>query len=309
MTMTKVLVGFIKLLSRIPLGLLYIVANFISKILFRIIPYRKKVIDMNLEMAFPEKSKKERKKIRNSFYSFFTNVLIEGFKQLTISPEDLKRRMKYSGFEKIDEHIKNGRSVMLISFHYSNWEWGFVGYSAAAEYPLDGIYQPMKSEGFGDMVVESRSRFGATMIPMEDTYEAMQEGIENKPFVIGLIPDQSPVPFKGFWMEFLGRGTPVFRGPENLAKKFNLPVYYVDINPIKQGFYSAEVKLITENPLECESGWISEQYMKHLEDKIKARPANYLWSHKRWKHTIPKDLAEKMISKNFPPPEEDKLHY
>lgn len=307
--MTNVLVSLVKLISRLPLGILYIKANFLSKVFFRIVPYRRKVIDMNIEMAFPEKTKEERRQIRFSFYSFFSNLFVEGIKQLTISPADLKRRIKYSGYEAIDEHIKNGRSAMLISFHYSNWEWGFVGYSAAAKYPLDGIYQPMKNKGFGDMIVESRSRFGATMIPMEETYVKMQEGIEKKPFVIGLIPDQSPVPFKGFWMEFLGRGTPVFRGPENLAKKFDLPVYYVDINPIKQGYYSAEVKLITENPLDCEDGWITEQYMKHLEKKIRKEPANYLWSHKRWKHSIPVDHPEKQTSKNYPPPKEDKLYY
>jgi KDO2-lipid IV(A) lauroyltransferase len=275
----------------------------------RIFPYRKKVIEKNLQAVFPEMSKKERKIVRKKFYRFFTTLFVEGLKQITIKPENLKKRIHYSGFESIDELINKGQSCMLISYHYSNWEWGFVGYSVAAKHPLDGIYQPMSNEGFGDMIVESRSRFGANMIPMSETYTHLDEAKEKHPFVIGLIPDQTPIAEKGYWMEFLGRGTPVYRGPENLARKYDLPVFYVDIKSIKRGYYEAEVKLITDKPNEMPNGWITEQYMKKLELKIIENPSTYLWSHKRWKHTIPKDLAAKQVSTIFPPPEKDKIAY
>lgn len=307
--MTNVFVFLIKLLSRIPLSILYLKAAFISKILLRIIPYRKKVIDKNLQATFPHLSKKERKKIRVKFYSFFATLFVEGLKQLTISPSELKKRINYSGYEAIDRLIEEGRSAILISYHYSNWEWGFVGYSVSAKHPLDGIYQPMSNKGFGDMIVASRSRFGATMIPMEETYSHLGNAIDKKPFVLGLIPDQSPIAEKGFWMRFLGRGTPVYRGPENIARKFNLPVFYVDINPSKRGYYTAVVKEITMDPSSTEYGWITEQYMHHLEEKIKARPECYLWSHKRWKHSIPNDLPDHQISSQYPPPKEDKIDY
>jgi KDO2-lipid IV(A) lauroyltransferase len=285
----------------------YLKASFISNVLLRIFPYRKKVIDKNLKNCFPQLSHNERIKIRRQFYHFFATLMFEGIKQLSIKPDELRKRIKYSGYEAIDELLDQGRSAMLISFHYSNWEWGFVGYSAASKNPLDGIYQPMSNVDFGNMIVESRSRFGARMIPMEESYEHLQN--EKTPYVLGLIPDQTPTPEKGFWMEFLGLATPVYRGPENIAKKFDLAVFYVDIDPIKQGYYKADVKLITLDPRSTENGWITEQYMKHLEAKIKAKPAYYLWSHKRWKHTIPSELPADQISKNYPPPVAVKIDY
>ena len=301
------LVYLTKLFSRIPLSILYLKANFIAKVLLRIFPYRKKVIDQNLEKCFPQLSQHDRARIRYQFYQFFSTLLFEGIKQISISPDELRKRIKYSGYEAIDEILESGRSAMLISFHYSNWEWGFVGYSAASKYPLDGIYQPMSNVNFGNMVVESRSRFDARMIPMQETYEHLLN--EKSPFVLGLIPDQTPTPQKGFWMEFMGLATPVYRGPENIAKKFDLAVFYVDIDPIKQGYYKADVKLITKDPKSAENGWITEQYMKHLEKKIKTNPAYYLWSHKRWKHTMPSGLPDEQISKNYPPPEGVKIDY
>jgi KDO2-lipid IV(A) lauroyltransferase len=167
----------------------------------------------------------------------------------------------------------------------------------------------MSNEGFGNMVIESRSRFGATLIPMNDTYDFMNKNVGENAFALGLFPDQSPIPMKGYWMEFLGRGTPVYRGPENLARKFDMPVFVIDIDHKGQGYCHAQIELITETPLKHENGWITEEFMKRLETKIKERPQKYLWSHKRWKHSIPTDLPENQISKRYPPPKEDKIDY
>jgi len=292
-----------------PLGILYLISDIFSKVILRIIPYRKGVIDKNLSVAFPDKTEKERKKIRRKFYSFFGDLMVEGFRQITISKDELKRRMRYSGYEAIDKFIDQGQSVLIINFHYSSWEWAFVAYSTQAKHPMNGIYQPMTNKGFGDIVVDSRSRFGATLIPMNDTYAFMNENSEKNAFALGLFPDQSPIPMKGYWMEFMGRGTPVYRGPENLAKKFNLPVFIIDIDHKRQGYCEARIELLTDTPQEHENGWITEEFMKRLEKIIRNRPEKYLWSHKRWKHAIPADLPENQISKRYPPPKEDKINY
>jgi KDO2-lipid IV(A) lauroyltransferase len=51
----------------------------------------------------------------------------------------------------------------------------------------------------------------------------------------------------------------------------------------KRGFYHADFKLITTNPKELPRGELTKQYVKYVEDCIRKKPANYLWSHKRWK--------------------------
>lgn len=307
--MIKVFVFLTKLVSKTPLSILYLVSDLVSKVILKIVPYRKSVIDKNLEVAFPDRSLKERKRIRRRFYSFFSDLMVEGLKQVSISPEELRKRMKYNGYEAIDKMIAQGKSVLIINFHYSSWEWAFVGYSTQAKHPMNGIYQPMSNKAFGDMVVESRSRFGATLIPMNDTYNYLNDNYEKNAFALGLFPDQTPTARKGYWMDFFGRGTPVYRGPENLAKKFDLPVFIIDIDHKRQGYCEANIELLTDTPNEHENGWITEEFMKKLEAKIKITPEKYLWSHKRWKHTIPNDLPENQISKRYPPPKEDKIDY
>ena len=97
--------------------------------------------------------------------------------------------------------------------------------------------------------------------------------------------DQSPSNIKkAIWVKFLGRDTAFLQGPEVYAKKHDLPVVFVDIQRVKRGYYELEMKLITENPLELPEGEITQRYASMLEEAIRNKPENWLWSHRRWKH-------------------------
>jgi KDO2-lipid IV(A) lauroyltransferase len=46
----------------------------------------------NLEIAFPEKSEKERRTIARRFYRNFTDTIVESIKVLSMSEKELDRR-------------------------------------------------------------------------------------------------------------------------------------------------------------------------------------------------------------------------
>ena len=104
--------------------------------------------------------------------------------------------------------------------------------------------------------------------------------------VFGIISDQSPSRSGlHYYTRFLNQHTAVITGTEQLAKKFNYPVYYVRLRKVKRGYYTCEFIPISLNPKDTEEFEISEKYMRLLEDDIYRDPAVWLWSHKRWKHT------------------------
>ncbi len=107
----------------------------------------------------------------------------------------------------------------------------------------------------------------------------------NKPCILYTIADQRPQ-WTGIqhWTTFLNQDTPVISGPEKIARRFNFPVYFLDIQKIKRGYYSAEFKLICENPKDVPEFYITRKYLSMLEQNILERPELWLWSHKRWKY-------------------------
>ena len=109
--------------------------------------------------------------------------------------------------------------------------------------------------------------------------------IKDKCKIIALISDQNPVIDENTkWLSFFGHSVPVIDGPEKIAKKFNYPVLFCDIQKENNGFYNITFETLEENPKESTNGEITKKFFKRLEKQIKEDPNNYLWSHNRWKH-------------------------
>ena len=64
-----------------------------------------------------------------------------------------------------------------------------------------------------------------------------------------------------------------------------MAVFYGDVRRIKRGYYECEMKLMTEKPKEMDENEITKVYFRMLEETIRRDPANWLWSHNRWKRT------------------------
>jgi KDO2-lipid IV(A) lauroyltransferase len=99
------------LISLLPFGILYLISDVVSFIIFHFIGYRKKVVLDNLKLAFPEKSTKELLKIRRQFFTHFTDVFMEMIKSITISEKNVHKhfilfiRLQYNSDIVIAAHI------------------------------------------------------------------------------------------------------------------------------------------------------------------------------------------------------------
>ncbi|MGE4288795.1 MAG: lysophospholipid acyltransferase family protein, partial [Salinivirgaceae bacterium] len=89
---------------------------------------------------------------------------------------------------------------------------------------------------------------------------------------------------KAIWLEFFGRKTPCLHGPESYARFNRLPTVFFDVRRVKRGFYELEIKPMFDDPVSLEPETITKTYMALLEERIRKYPADWLWSHKRWKH-------------------------
>ena len=276
------------LLSLLPMRVLYVISGGLYLLLYRIVGYRRKVVKKNLTGSFPEKSEEKLRKIEQGFYHFFCDYLVETVKLMTISQEEMKRRIKFRGAELIDEIIGSGQSVTLYVGHYCNWEW-------ASSIPLwinpstwgGQVYHPLENKVFDKLFLTIRERMGAHCIAMQDTLrEIMKHKRENQPIVMGYISDQKPLWVNiHHWVNFLHHDTPVLTGTERIARKMNHAVLYVDIQRVRRGYYEAEFKCITREPQKLKEYELTDIYFEMLEKSIRRAPEFWLWSHNRWSRT------------------------
>ena len=104
---------FYRLLGKLPLPVLYGLASVVRFLFNYVISYRKKVIEANLKNSFPEKSELEIKTLRNKFYGYLTDQLVEFFYGVRISPEEMMQRMQFVNEEIITKHLNNNQPVVL----------------------------------------------------------------------------------------------------------------------------------------------------------------------------------------------------
>jgi KDO2-lipid IV(A) lauroyltransferase len=150
-----------RLLSYLPLSVLYVFSDFIYLIARYVIRYRKKVIDDNLRFAFPEKSDAERKKIRNRFYRNFTDSFFaETVKMLTISEKELRRRFHVVNQELIDQEVLKGKTAIMMAGHVFSWEMAILGVALNTQVEAETVYLKLNNPFFNNLMYQMRTHFG-----------------------------------------------------------------------------------------------------------------------------------------------------
>jgi KDO2-lipid IV(A) lauroyltransferase len=282
---------FIWLFSILPFRILYLISDGIYFILFYVVGYRKKVVLSNLELVFPEKSTDELLKIQKLFYKHFVDIFIEILKTFTVSKKTIYKRYTFTNVEFINELYKDGKSLILVGPHYANWEW-IMSLDAFTKYKGYAAYTKINNLYFNNKVIASRAKFGTNMIQTTHIISQIESNNKNNiQAAYGLLSDQSPQLNKTFyWSEFLNIKVPIHTGAEMLAKKYNMNMVFIDTKKIKRGHYSTTFSLINQEDKNYANYELTDIFLRKVEEKIRAIPEYYLWTHKRFKH---KDKAPK----------------
>ncbi len=273
---------FIYILASLPFRALYRISDFICYILL-LSGYRSGVVLTNLRNSFPEKSEAEIKTLKNAYYHYLCDLILETLKTLRMTEKEARERCAFHKPEWLDQLHKEGKSFIIVMGHYGNWEWAGPAFTLNTPYQLVVIYRPLTNPYFNNMLTRMRTKFGTQIAKETDTLRVMVAN-RKKLTATALVADQTASPQTGYWTTFLNQETPVYNGPEKLAKKFNYPVVFMNVTRPRRGYYEVTPELMFPEPQAAAEDEILETFMKRLEAEIKINPAIWLWSHKRWKH-------------------------
>jgi len=281
--MYYVVKGPLWLISLLPLSVLYFIGDGIYGLVFYVFKYRRPVVMSNLAIAFPEKTEAERITIAKRFYHNFIDTFIESIKFITISKKQILKRST-SDFEKINELTAKGCNVHIMAGHQFNWEFGNMLAALTLKVPFVGIYMPVSNKALDKIFYNIRKRYGTILISATE-YKRTVHPIFSQQYAFGLAADQNPGdPANAYWMNFFGKPAPFVTGPAKGAVKNNTAVVIVGFRKLKRGYYHFYTKLLAENGSDYSPEQLTVMYKNSLEDVIKEDPANYLWSHRRWKY-------------------------
>jgi len=276
---------FLWLISILPFRFLYGFSDFLFFFIYRVFGYRTKTVKENLDLAFPDKTETEKKKITKAFYHHLCDMIVESIKSMTISESEMKKRYVFTNIEEIHKLEKESKSIVLMCGHYASWEWIFI-LQKYINHKGYAIYKKLANKYFDRLVKRIRARYNSFLITTKETIPILTKSKAQGELTInGFISDQSPKVQKAYhWNEFMGIKVPIHTGAEMLAKKLDMAVVFFAVKKIRRGYYETTFKTLCVNPNEFENYKITDMFMKLVEKQIHEDPQYYLWTHKRWKH-------------------------
>jgi KDO2-lipid IV(A) lauroyltransferase len=279
-------------LSLLPLASLYRVFGVVGWLTFRVFRWREALARSNLARAFPERTIAERDAILAQSYRNLADLLAEIVWSFRASPEELVARCPVTNPELIGEHLRAGRSVLLLTAHFCNWEWQILAGNLMAGAPVNPIYKPQPLAGMDRFLRATRSRFGGEPIPHK---KLMREILRRRrePRVYAMVADQTPtLDEPKHWTRFLNEDSAFFVGPDVVARAAAAAVVFVDVERVGRGRYRMHLVPLAEPPYRkgADTGLV-ERYARALEIEIRRSPADWLWVHRKWKYDRPRDPA------------------
>ncbi len=281
------LYSWVKVHALLPMRALYVLSDILYVLIYKIAGYRVKVVRRNITASFPDKSKAEWRQLERRFYHHFADYIVETIKLAHISLDEIQQRAYLKNPELVDQLMEKGHTCFILTMgHYGNWEWFSGSTTRFEDSRIYQIYRPLNNKAFDKLFADLRTQFGSFGIKKNDTIRDIIKLKQDKTkSVVIFLADQTPSKANlHYWTEFLHQDTAILTGPERIARKLNLPVIFLDTQKVKRGYYTVDMKLITENPKETPENYITEPYARLLEKMILRDPAYWLWTHKRWKH-------------------------
>lgn len=285
---------FLWMISILPHRLFYAFSDIAFFFVYHVFGYRRKVVQDNLNLVFPDTEKNEIARIEKAFYRHLCDTFLEMIKSMNLSKEEVLEKYEVINPELLRE-IEKERSIIILCAHYANWEWN-VSINNYVKSKGYAVYQQINNTYFDAFVRKVRAKWNTTLINQQQTAKTViQNHRNNIRATYGMVSDQSPQAHRAqYWTDFMGIKVPIFNGGETLARKTGLAVVFLRVSKVKRGYYSAEFIPITLNGKETEQNEITNTFLRLTEAQIKEKPEYYLWTHKRWKHRgkIPASFAK-----------------
>jgi KDO2-lipid IV(A) lauroyltransferase len=279
---------FLWTVAWLPLRVQFVFTDLAYVIVYHVVGYRKKIVRQNLERSFPEKGQAELRDIERRFYRHFCDSFVEWMYPLHRSAAQMETHYKVVNPEVLHRLYDQGMSVAGILGHYGNWEYLSL-LPTQIKHKVWAIHKPLKNRHFNNLINKLRSKYGVHMMDTKESFRVLAtEAGKGEVTLTYFLADQSPQRSKiKYRTVFLHQDTPIFLGAEQIAVKLNMAVVFFDIRKVARGKYELHFELLCDNPRALPTGAITELHVRALERAIRREPAYWLWSHRRWKHSLP----------------------
>lgn len=279
-------------LGKLPPRVAYEVGRSLGRLAYFFAGDLKRTGEINLRLAFPEKSDEERTRLLRECFESLGRELGLFSQMASRSREELKGLIEVQGWENF-ETARAARSEHLIYYtgHLGAWEMTSFSVSVLG-YPFTFLVRRIDNPRIEQLVDSVRTRFGNKTIDKLSAGRSMLKILRSGETALGLLPDLNTLDDEAIFVDFFGVPAATTFLIAKFALRTNTPLipFFAPWSEEKGKYL-----LIVDTPIPAESTGDEEADVRRVtnavtqavEKHIRQFPGQWLWIHKRWKTRPP----------------------
>jgi len=284
-------IGVMRVLAHVPLPALRAFGAGLGRLLYVAAVPRRRVVDVNLKVCFPEKSDEERRRIAKETFVFVAQSWLDRAWLWHAPRAVVERRLTLRGApEDLSELEKGNKAVILFAPHFYGLDAAATTLTMHMSRPSMTIYTTQRDPMIDQWAREGRTRFGTvTALERTDGVKPVLSRLR-KGEVLYLLPDMDFGPSQSIFVPFFGvtsATVPSLSRFSQLGRATVMPVlsrvtrkgYEIELLPRWRDFPTGDIVADTT-------------YMNaQLEAYIRTMPSQYYWVHRRFKTRPPGEAS------------------
>ena len=276
----------VRLIGALPRSLARSAGVIIAGIVYHLHRRLRRVGRRNLELAFPEKSPKERHAILRGVYVSLGRLLGEVCLFPHYTAADASQVAVYQGFENFEAAKQRGKGVLLLTAHFGGWEIGSFFHSLMG-HPMQIVVRPLDNPYVDGLVTRYRGLHGNTSIGKDEFARGLLAAMRDNA-TVGILMDTNMTPPQGVFVNFFGIPACTASGLARVALHTGAAVvpaftiwdpglrkYRVEFDPA--------LELVRTGNDEADAVANTAVFTKVIEGYVRRYPDQWLWVHRRWK--------------------------
>lgn len=272
------------ILSILPSSWVRAFGDFIGWLAIRLPLKRRKIVERNLELCFPELSNEQRNVLAKEHFKLLGRSITERGVLWLGKEKNIRKLVKVES----EINPTDGKPRIYVGMHMVGIEAGLIGLSIhlrdlGVKKPIT-LYVGMKNKFFDSHIKKWRERFGALMLLRKHNARELIREIKRGSFVL-LSPDMDLGVEDSVFVPFFGIQTCTVTSISRLAQMGGAEVCPVVTTLNPDGItYTCRIGSAWSNFPSKDLVTDTTRMNQFFEEQIKPRPAEYYWVHKRFKH-------------------------
>jgi KDO2-lipid IV(A) lauroyltransferase len=275
-------------LALLPLGVAMRVAAAVAAFAIRIDRRHRRIGLVNLAIAFPEKSERERMDILLASYRNLGRMIAECAHLDRLTPANVRDRVTIDDaalWAQLPNELKRN-GILVLTGHFGNWEL-FAYAHGLLGFPVHLVHQTIKNPLVDGFIERMRQRAGTSTMRKHAAARGVLRALGDRGLMV-LPLDQTAARRTGVFVDFFGRQASTNAGFGRIVARTGVPVYPAVL--VREGA-SARHRIVILPRVPFASMADRDQAAREftqrctavLETMIRAHPDHWLWTHKRWR--------------------------